>query len=77
MDGVGGMGGGGVSLDITMSHYCQTQRDLKGTASFTDGGGRQQEGKRASRRECSTAGKCPQCFALSVFCYVTVLFQFY
>lgn len=33
----------GASSDITVSHYCQMQRDLKGTASFIKGGGRQQK----------------------------------
>lgn len=36
----------GCSLDITMSHYSQMQRDLKGASSFIKGGGRQQKEKK-------------------------------
>lgn len=43
---------GGPSLDITMSHYCQMQWDLKGPASFIKGGGRRQkENSQATRWE--------------------------
>lgn len=43
---VDGGGWGGPSWNITVSHYCQMQRDLKGPASFIKGGGRWQKGNR-------------------------------
>lgn len=41
---------GGPSLDITVSHYCQIQRDLKGPASFIKGGGRRHKGNSEETR---------------------------